>query len=161
MADENANRSESEKVEEYTRALMEAARGEGRENADLVQFEHAMKFSPEVLEALSAMGEKRDFKLIEKVAKNYKELLDNEDTTVSVTVTTAVPMDDELRSEVRTKVEGQLKKPVYLVERVDPSILGGIIVEARGQRHDASVRAQLSYIRKLLSSAFIGNGNED
>ena len=51
-----------------------------------------------------------------QVAKQYKEYLDAEDKTVSVTVTTAVPMDDDLREKVRAKAEADLKAPVYLVE---------------------------------------------
>ena len=149
-------RGAAEKVEAYTRALMEAARSEGRANADLAQWQHAQKFSPEVLETLAAMQREDDFDLIAEVAKHYKELLDAQDTTVSVTVTTAVPMDDDLRAKVRAKAEADLKAPVYLVERVDPSIIGGIMLEVRGKRYDASVRAQLANIRKTLSSTFIG-----
>ena len=134
----------------------EAARSEGRANAYLVQWQHARKFSPEVLETLAAMQREDDLDLVAQVAKQYKEYLDAEDTTVSVTVTTAVPMDDELREKVRAKASADLKAPVYLVERVDPSIIGGIMLEARGKRYDASVRAQLSNIRKTLSSSFIG-----
>ncbi len=151
-----SKRAEAEKVEAYTRALMEAARSEGRANADLVQWQHARKFSPEVLETLAAMQREDDLDLVAQVAKQYKEYLDSEDTTVSVTVTTAVPMDDDLREKVRAKAEADLKAPVYLVERVDPSIIGGIMLEARGKRYDASVRAQLANIRKTLSSSFIG-----
>lgn len=151
-----SKRAEAEKVEAYTRALMEAARSEGRANADLVQWQHARKFSPEVLETLAAMQREDDLDLVAQVAKQYKEYLDAEDKTVSVTVTTAVPMDDDLRKKVRAKAEADLKAPVYLVERVDPSIIGGIMLEARGKRHDASVRAQLANIRKTLSSSFIG-----
>ncbi|MEE1373425.1 MULTISPECIES: F0F1 ATP synthase subunit delta [Atopobiaceae] len=151
-----SKRAEAEKVEAYTRALMEAARSEGRANADLVQWQHARKFSPEVLETLAAMQREDDLDLVAQVAKQYKEYLDAEDKTVSVTVTTAVPMDDDLREKVRAKAEADLKAPVYLVERVDPSIIGGIMLEARGKRHDASVRAQLANIRKTLSSSFIG-----
>lgn len=151
-----ASKREAEKVEAYTRALMEAARSEGRANADLVQWQHARKFSPEVLETLAAMQREGDLDLVEDVAKQYKSYLDAQDTTVSVTVTTAVPMDDELREKVRAKASADLKAPVYLVERVDPSIIGGIMLEARGKRYDASVRAQLSNIRKTLSSSFIG-----
>lgn len=151
-----SKRAEVEKVEAYTRALMEAARSEGRANADLVQWQHARKFSPEVLETLAAMQREDDLDLVAQVAKQYKEYLDAEDKTVSVTVTTAVPMDDDLREKVRAKAEADLKAPVYLVERVDPSIIGGIMLEARGKRHDASVRAQLANIRKTLSSSFIG-----
>ena len=147
---------DAEKVEAYTRALMEAARAEGRANADLVQWQHARKFSPEVLETLAAMQREDDLDLVEQVAKHYKELLDAQDTTVSVTVTTAVPMDDDLRAKVRAKAETDLGLPVYLVERVDPSIIGGIMLEVRGKRYDASVRAQLANIRKTLSSSFIG-----
>ena len=151
-----SKRAEAEKVEAYTRALMEAARSEGRANADLVQWQHARKFSPEVLETLAAMQREDDLDLVAQVAKQYKEYLDAEDKAVSVTVTTAVPMDDDLREKVRAKAEADLKAPVYLVERVDPSIIGGIMLEARGKRHDASVRAQLANIRKTLSSSFIG-----
>ena len=76
--------------------------------------------------------------------------------TVSVTVTTAVPMDDDLRAKVRAKAQKDLGLPVYLVERVDPSIIGGIMLEVRGKRYDAAVRAQLANIRKTLSASFIG-----
>lgn len=151
-----SKRAEAEKVEAYTRALMEAARSEGRANADLVQWQHARKFSPEVLETLAAMQREDDLDLVSQVAKQYKEYLDAEDKTVSVTVTTAVLLDDDLREKVRAKAEADLKAPVYLVERVDPSIIGGIMLEARGKRYDASVRAQLANIRKTLSSSFIG-----
>ncbi len=153
----SAKRNEDEKVEAYSRALIEAGRAEGRANADLVQWEHARKFSPEVLETLSAMRDADDLNLIEKVGQQYREILDKEDKTVSVTVTTSVPMDDELREKVRTKAEKDLNAPVYLVERVDPSILGGIVLEARGHRYDASVRAQLTNIRKTLVSTFVGS----
>ena len=70
-------------------------------------------------------------------------------------MTTAVPMDDALREKVRAKTEADLNAPVYLVERIDPSIIGGIMLEVRGKRYDASVRAQLANIRKTLSSTFI------
>ena len=102
------------------------------------------------------MQREDDLDLVAQVAKQYKEYLDAEDKTVSVTVTTAVPLDDDLREKVRAKAEADLKAPVYLVERVDPSIIGGIMLEARGKRHDASVRAQLANIHKALSSSFIG-----
>lgn len=152
------NSNETEKVEAYTRALLDAARGEGRESADLVQWRHAKKFSLEVLETLAAMQKEEDLGLIDKVFERYKALLDADDKTANVTITTAVPMGDELREKARQKAEEQLKVPVYLIERVDPSIIGGVVLEARDKRFDASVRAQLSNIRKTLTTSF--NGGE-
>lgn len=151
-----ASKNDEEKVEAYTRALLDAARSEGRANADLVQWQHAVKFTPEVLETLTAMREDNDLDLAKDVAHQYKTLVDQDDKTVSVTVTTAVPMDDKLRGEVRAKMEKDLKAPIYLVERVDPSIIGGIVIEERGNRYDASVKAQLVNIRKKLSVSFLG-----
>lgn len=151
-----ASKNDEEKVEAYTRALLDAARSEGRTNADLVQWQHAVKFTPEVLETLTAMREDNDLDLVKDVAHQYKTLVDQDDKTVSVTVTTAVPMDDKLRGEVRTKMEKDNKAPIYLVERVDPSIIGGIVIEERGNRYDASVKAQLVNIRKKLSTSFLG-----
>ena len=151
-----ASKNDEEKVEAYTRALLDAARSEGRANAALVQWQHAVKFTPEVLETLTAMREDNDLDLVKDVAHQYKTLVDQDDKTVSVTVTTAVPMDAKLRGEVRAKMEKDLKAPIYLVERVDPSIIGGIVIEERGNRYDASVKAQLVNIRKKLSTSFLG-----
>ena len=147
----------SEKSEKYARALIEAARQEGRANKDLVQWKHAMKFSFEVLETLSAMRNEDDLDLISDVERAYNELLESEDETVSVTVTTAVPMDDDLRAKVRAKAEKELNAPIYLVERVEPSIIGGIILEAYGKRFDTSVKDQLANIRNTLTSTSIGS----
>ena len=73
-----------------------------------------------------------------------------------VTVTTAVEMDDELREKVLAKAHELFNAAIYLVERIDPQILGGIILEGKGQRFDASVRTQLVSVRRSLSSTFMG-----
>ncbi len=62
-----ANRSEKRKVEQYARSLLDAAKMEGRTNADLVQWRHAVKFSPEVLDVLSSLQAEDDPALIKKV----------------------------------------------------------------------------------------------
>lgn len=150
-------RQTDKRVEAYARALFEAGRMGERANSDLEQWLQAGSFTPEVIETLLVMREHNDLRLVKPVADMYKELLDAEDKTVSVTVTTAVPLDDELRETITKKCERELDCPVYLVEVVDPAILGGVVLEARGRRHDASVRAQLATIRSTLSSTFIGS----
>lgn len=155
-----SRRIEQKKVEAYTRALLEAAKSEGRAARDLEQVKHVLKFSPEVMETITAMQGEDDLDLLDKVYSEYKTMLDKGDSTVSVDVTTAVPMDDELREKVRQKCYDDFHAPIYLVEHVDPKILGGIILEAKGERRDASVRAQLVNIRKTLSSSFVGSDDQ-
>ena len=147
---------EKQKIEEYARSLLDAARGEGRAPLDLQQIRHAVKFSPEVLSVLSRMKEESDLSLLEQVYEDLKTILDSEDETVTVDVTTAVPMNAELRRQVRDKCAKDFDAPIFLVEHVEPKIIGGIILEAKGHRRYGSIRAQLVNIRKRLSSSLTG-----
>lgn len=151
---------EKQKIEEYARSLLDAARGEGRAPRDLQQIRHAVKFSPEVLGCLARMEEEHDLALLEQVYADLKTMLDNEDETVTVDVTTAVPMDASLRQQVHDKCVEDFGAPVFLVEHVEPKIMGGIVIEAKGKRRDASIRSQLKSIRKTLSSSFMGGGEQ-
>ena len=61
--------------------------------------------------------------------------------------------------EVMARVRSQLRRYLQLGGgQVLPTqvTIGGIMLEVRGKRYDASVRAQLANIRKTLSSSFIG-----
>lgn len=147
---------EKQKIEEYARSLLDAARGEGRAPLDIQQIRHAMKFSPEVHATIARMKAERDTDLLGQVYEDLKTMLDAEDETVTVDVTTAVPMDAELRGKVRDKCAADFNAPIFLVEHVEPKIIGGIILEAHGKRRDASVRAQLVSIRKSLSASMTG-----
>ncbi|MBO7674388.1 MAG: F0F1 ATP synthase subunit delta [Atopobiaceae bacterium] len=147
---------DKQKIEEYARSLLDAAQGEGRAPLDVQQIRHAVKFSPEVLDVLARMKREQDLPLLEQVYGDLKTLLDEGDETITVDVTTAVPMNAELRRKVRDKCAADFGAPIFLVEHVEPKILGGIIIEARGHRRDASIRAQLVNIRKTLSSSFMG-----
>ena len=146
---------QNRKVEGYTRALLEAGRAEGRAVADLVQVQHAKKFSPEVLETLGAIQASEDVNLIEDIAATFQELLEKEDNTLTVPVTTTIALDDELRQKIIKKLEDSFNTQIYLIERVNPKILGGIVVEARDHRYDASVKTQLTHIKSRLSSSHV------
>ena len=84
---------------------------------------------------------------------SIKELLD-------VNVTTAKRLSAAEYQSISVILTEKLGREIFLNKKVDPSILGGIIVEARGNRHDASVRAQLANIRKTLSSTYIGSDEQ-
>ena len=145
-----------EKVEQYARMLFDAGVSSGRAGVDLVQWRHAAKFTPEVVDAIAALRQERNAGLLKDVQDRLAELVDADDKTVLVTATTAVPMDNHLRQATIKKSEELFQSEVFLVERVEPEIVGGIILEARGQRFDASVKTQLATVRRTLSNAFMG-----
>ena len=148
--------ADKQKIEEYARSLLAAAKGEGNVPLDLHQLRKSTKFSPELFEILGRMQNESDLTLLTQVYSDLTTMLNSDEDVVTVRVTTAVPMDAALRKKVRDKCAKDFGAPVYLVENVEPKIIGGIILEANGRRRDASVRAQLTNVRKSLSSSVLG-----
>lgn len=150
------SRIEQKRIEVYARVLYEAAKEADRIERDLDQLGVLSKLTPEIMEALSVIFQEGDEGTLPEVLGMFQTLVDTDDTTIPVTVTTAVPLDDDLREKIIAQAKADFGAEVFLVEKVDPEILGGIIVETRNTRRDASVRAQLTNIRSNLSAAIVG-----
>ncbi len=73
-----------------------------------------------------------------------------------VDVTTAVPLDDGLRQLITEKAEADLGRRAVLRERIDTSILGGIIMDVDGNYIDASMISQLNRARNVLKDTTDG-----
>ncbi len=155
-----ASRRETRLVETYARTLLEAAKAEGRVFSDGHVLDALAQASPEVLAVVAAMIEHDQLDALPKVASMYRSLAEGDDDVVGVKVTTAVPLDDELRASITEQYEQDLGCKVFLIEHVDPSIIGGVVVEARGQRRDVSVRTRLRAAREALSAPLTHHGGE-
>lgn len=114
----------------------------------------------EVVKTLAVMAERGDLSLMGRVAESYRELAEEELNVVITEVTTAVPLDDHLRQVIKDKLAAQLGKGIHLEEKVDPSIIGGVIVNAQGKRIDASIASQLTHARAVLSKNVSTGGEE-
>lgn len=148
-----SERFEKRKLETYARTLLEAAKNEDRVYENLAPLKAEADASPEVLSVLSQMAVNGDLDKLADVLDLYSEMADGDQQTVGVTVTTAVPLDNELRALITQKCELDLGRNVFLIERVDPSIIGGLIISAQGRRRDASVRHQLEQARKVMTQS--------
>lgn len=94
---------------------------------------------------------------IEEAHSQLKSLMEESDDSLRVTVITAVEMDAKLRKKALEKAQELYQGDVQLRERVDPTIMGGIIFEAPNhKRYDASVRTQLAAVRRNLSESYAG-----
>lgn len=68
-----------------------------------------------------------------------------------VTLTTAQPVNDNVRKKVSALVADVFKTKVNLDEQVEPDIIGGFILKVNDNYIDASVRNKLRKVRKSLS----------
>lgn len=78
----------------------------------------------------------------------YKVL--NKITTVKVTSATALDAASLEAIKTQLKAAGKTEANVEIVTRIDPSIIGGFILEFDGKVYDASVAHKLNEIRKTL-----------
>jgi F-type H+-transporting ATPase subunit delta len=112
--------------------------------------------NPAVLSIVQLVVESGHVDMLGDVAQAYTALVEEELGVVPVEVTTAVPLDDALRASLTAKLEGSLGKRVALREKVDPAILGGVIVKAAGRVMDGSLLKQLNDMRLALENASAG-----
>jgi len=71
----------------------------------------------------------------------------------SVKLTTATPADDRMKEAIRAKVSAMLPQgaTIELTTKVDPSLIGGFLLEMDNQLVDASIRRDLRDIKKQFT----------
>jgi F-type H+-transporting ATPase subunit delta len=88
---------------------------------------------------------------IAEIIEAFAGLYRNQKGIKVVELTTAVPVSDSIVTEIKTLLSGNdfLKgKSIELREKVDPSILGGLVVQVDDQLFDASIRHDLQHIKR-------------
>ena len=65
-------------------------------------------------------------------------------------IISAAPLDDQLIDKIKDKIhgEGMIDGEIELVEAVDPSLIGGFVMEFDGYRYDASISWLLNDLQK-------------
>ena len=80
----------------------------------------------------------------------FKTLYNQAHGIVEATVTTAVPLDDEQRARMAEKLSKMTDQQVVLNEKVDESIIGGVLLEMNGQRYDNTLKNRLKSIHSAM-----------
>ena len=73
------------------------------------------------------------------------------DNACVVRVITVVALDEATRAKALDAARKLYGENATIEEVIDPSIVGGIVLECGGKRFDASVRSQLTTLKKSLS----------
>jgi len=72
---------------------------------------------------------------------------------ISAEATSAAAMNEDQVKALRLEIEKMAGKAVNLETRVDPDLLGGLIVKIGSQMIDSSLRTKLNRIRTLMKEA--------
>ena len=101
---------------------------------------------------LKILCEKKYIHIFPDCVNEYEKQYNKKLGVEKVTAITAVPLSEELREKLIKKLEKETGKKIALEQRVDKTILGGIILRTENSQTDASVRTRLDNIRAELSS---------
>jgi F-type H+-transporting ATPase subunit delta len=109
------------------------------------------------LSFLNLLAVKRREGYIPEIANAFDELYKNKMNITTATVKTAIALDDKLKKRVLEIVkEAAGKGEIELVEKVDPSIIGGFVLTVADRQLDESVKRKLADLKKnLLDNKYI------
>ena len=105
---------------------------------------------PYLLNFLKILCERGALTEYEGCLAAFKSLYNQAHGIVEATVTTAVALDDEQRARMAEKLSAMTGKKVVLNEKVDASLVGGVLLEMNGQRYDNTLKTRLKSIHSAM-----------
>ena len=105
---------------------------------------------PYLLNFLKILCERNALNEYEGCLSAFKTLYNQAHGIVEAMVTTAVALDDEQRARMTEKLSAMTGKTVVLNEKVDASLVGGVLLEMNGQRYDNTLKNRLKSIHSAM-----------
>jgi len=99
---------------------------------------------------LQLVAEKGRAGELEEIAREFERLMAREERRLTVELTTARELTDAEAAAILAQIEQAAGRTVEATRRVDPEIVGGIVLRAGSYRVDASVRGRLERLRQEL-----------
>jgi F-type H+-transporting ATPase subunit delta len=87
---------------------------------------------------------------VEEIAREFERLVAREERRLAVELTTAYELSDQEAADLIRQIEEASGRRVDATRHVDPSLIGGIVLQAGSLRLDASVRGRLNRLRREL-----------
>ncbi len=106
---------------------------------------------PILLNFLNLLIENHRMPVIFRIRHEYEHLWDEENKTLPVEITSAIALDEQTTESLGRTIGERAERKVTLAARVDPDILGGIIIRVGNSILDASIRNRLEQLRRHVA----------
>jgi F-type H+-transporting ATPase subunit delta len=87
---------------------------------------------------------------IEEIARAFDRLMAAEERRIDVELTTAFELSDSEAEAILKQIREASGREVEATRKVDPSLIGGFVLQAGSMRVDASVRGRIEGLRREL-----------
>ena len=102
------------------------------------------------LNFLELLAERHRLPVTFRIRRNFDELWRKEKRLLPVEVTTAIELDEEVVRSIGRRIEERTGQTVELTSKVDPDIIGGLVLRVGNRILDASVHGRLERLRQEL-----------
>jgi F-type H+-transporting ATPase subunit delta len=106
-----------------------------------------------VLNFLELLAERHRMPAVFRIRRIFEDLWADENKLLPVVVTSATELDAGLVEDIGKRIEEQTGRRVELSSKVDPDVLGGLMVRVGNMVLDATVRNRLEQLRKQVAKA--------
>jgi F-type H+-transporting ATPase subunit delta len=105
------------------------------------------------LNFLELLAERHRLPAVFRIRRDFDALWREEHKLLPVEVTSAIELDDALVRSIGDRIEERTGRQIELTSRVDPDIIGGLVLRVGNKVLDASVHGRLERLRRQLTRA--------
>jgi len=106
---------------------------------------------PAFVNFLKLLIENHRMPVIFRAQRAFEALWEQEHRLLPVEITSAIELDDATTGSVAQRIGESTGRRVTLTTRVDPAIIGGIVVRVGNSILDASIRNRLEQLRRQVA----------
>ena len=110
------------------------------------------KVHPYLLNFVKILTERGLIRQFGKCCDVYREIYNEDNGIVDVSVISAVALSEQQKSALKEKLDQRTGKNVRLCCKIDPNCLGGILVDYQDQRIDGTLSGRLSAMAEQLKN---------
>jgi len=106
---------------------------------------------PTLINFLELLIEKHRMPVIFRIRRVFDTLWEQENKILPVQISTAIELDEKVVSKLADSITESTGQKIELTAKVDPEIIGGIVLRVGNSILDASIRNRLQTLRKHVA----------
>ena len=135
-------------------AAFASPRSEEDEKVRVIDRLFGDQFHPVLVRFLKVMAGRNRLGYVAAVRSAAEAIYDEMMGRVVASVTTAVPLDDSLRTQIAGQLSSLMEREVRLRESVDPELIGGMVIRVGDKVFDSSVSNRLNTMARRTRDGF-------
>ena len=143
----------SKKVEEFDAFAADPVLSRAEQESILDSVLKHMTLQPLTSDFLKVIVRHRRLSLLENIIQSFDQLVAQHRRLVTAYVTTARTLTDTQKASLKETLGTTLDSDVDLVEKIDESLLGGLVVRVGSQMLDHSLKTKLNNIHQSMIEA--------